>query len=468
MPFTALHADYGRLDATLADLGHQLDWTQVHKARPRPPLVCPQCEWGLHAKVSRYGVRFFCHDPGRPPSCELSNESWEHHMLKLKLAGWFAELEVPAADGSWRADVMATSADGTQRMAWEAQLSPITNDDIEYRTERYRAEGIRVCWVSPNKKPPQWISAVPAVRVRAPEDRGQGWMVDDGLAGFDFAAGGWGFREEQLQQFVRWVLHGQVVSVESYPRYRRVPRVVDGKHLRFRRGRWWTSLQSAEAQTKHETMRRRQDAAKEEREARQQQQEEVAERRRKELEEKARIQQAEETERRQKKEAEEFRISMKVLKRELAEEKARRDRERAEEAQHLAREQAEREERERQAVEAATAWWGRLSTQQKKELLAAVTERAWREEKLWITVPDNPQMDPAYAYGVPLYTQGKRHRSLCGIVRPCPSLTAASSRAREEHALVRSAQEAKELQEAGHAGRITHFDLPEHEQLSMY
>ncbi|MEV5864823.1 hypothetical protein AB0L83_34670 [Streptomyces sp. NPDC052071] len=119
-------------------------------------------------------------------------------------------------------------------------------------------------------------------------------------------------------------------------------------------------------------------------------------------------------------------------------------------------------------MEAATAWWGRLSTQQKKELLAAVAERAWREEKLWVTVPDNPLMDPAYAHGVPLYTRGKRRRSLYGIVRPCPSLIAASPRAREEHALVRSAQEAKELQEARPEGRITHFDLPEHEQLSMY
>ncbi|MGW9203688.1 competence protein CoiA family protein [[Kitasatospora] papulosa] len=474
MPFTALHAGLGRLDATLPDLGHQLDWAQVHKARPRPPLVCPQCEWGLHAKVSRYGVRFFCHDPGRPPSCELSNESWEHHMLKLELAGaireagWFAELEVPAADGSWRADVMASSVDGTQRMAWEAQLSAITDEDIEYRTERYRAEGIRVCWVSPHKKPPQWISVVPAVRVRAPDGRGQSWLVDDGLAGFDYAAGGWAFREEQLQRFVRWVLGGQVVSVESYPRYRRVLRVVDGKRLRFRRGRWWTSLQSADAQTRHESMRRRQDAAKEEREVRQREREGAAERRRKELEEKERIQRAQEAERRAKKAAEESRIRMEVWEREWAEEKARREREKAEKAQRLAREEAEREERERQALEAATVWWGRLSTQQKEELLAAVTERAWREEKLWVTIPENPLMDPAYAYGVPLYTQGKRRRSLYGIVRPCPSLIAASPRAREEHALVRSAQEANELQEAGHEGRITHFDLPEHEQLTMY
>ncbi|MDQ0835893.1 hypothetical protein QF032_007737 [Streptomyces achromogenes] len=132
MPFTALHPDLGRVDATLPDLGGGLAWSQIHKVRPRIPLACPECSWSLHPKVSRYGVRFFCHDPGRPPSCELSNESWEHHMLKLEMAaairaaGWYAALEAPAEDGSWRADVLASSVDGKQRMAWEAQLSPIS------------------------------------------------------------------------------------------------------------------------------------------------------------------------------------------------------------------------------------------------------------------------------------------------------------------------------------------------------
>lgn len=158
MPFTALHPDLGRLYATLPDLGGGLDWSLVHKVRPRIPLACPECTWSLHPKVSRYGVRFFCHDPGRPPSCELSNESWEHHMLKLEMAaairaaGWYATLEVPAEDGSWRADVMASSVDGTHRMAWEAQLPPITLDGIAARTDRYVDEGIQVCWVSPHER----------------------------------------------------------------------------------------------------------------------------------------------------------------------------------------------------------------------------------------------------------------------------------------------------------------------------
>ncbi|MEU8765025.1 hypothetical protein [Streptomyces sp. NPDC048659] len=74
-------------------------------------------------------------------------------MLKLELAGairradWYAELEV-AAEDSWRADVMASSPDGTRRMAWEAQLSAITDEAIRTRTARYRAEGIAVCGIS--------------------------------------------------------------------------------------------------------------------------------------------------------------------------------------------------------------------------------------------------------------------------------------------------------------------------------
>jgi hypothetical protein len=175
MPFTAPHPELGRLDSTLPDLGHDLERGQIHKVHPRVPLTCPDCSWTLHAKVSRRGVRYFCRDRDRPPSCELLNESWEHHMLKLEMAGairatgWFAALEVPAEDGSWRADVMAASVGGTRRMAWEAQLSPITVEDIAARTDRYAAEGIRVCWVYPGEPGPHGRLRLPTrLRLTAP------------------------------------------------------------------------------------------------------------------------------------------------------------------------------------------------------------------------------------------------------------------------------------------------------------
>ncbi|WP_086800753.1 competence protein CoiA family protein [Streptomyces caniscabiei] len=460
MPFTALHPDAGRLDATQLDLGCAMDWTQIYKSRPRAPLTCPECSWGVHAKVSRYGVRFFCHDPGRPPSCELSNESWEHHMLKLELAGairaagWYAELEVPAEDGSWRADVMASSPDGTQRMAWEAQLSPITVEDIRARTARYRAEKIDVCWVSPHKKSPQWMGAVPGVRVRAPQAEGV-WVVDDGVAGFDYAAGGWTFREEELQTFVRWVSHGQLSPCRSLPRYRRVTRVVEDRNRVYLRDLWWTSRQSARAQTEHEEMRQRQEKAKQAREARMKQQEAEAERRRKELEEVDRIRRAEESALRRKEQKGHDRVLVEQMRERWAEKEARR-----------AREQAEQEEKERQALETAKAWWGRLSRQQIEELFAAVAELAWREKQLRVDIPENPSMAAHFAYGVPVYSRG-RHHALYGIVRPCPTLVSLSPQLSYHRAFVRNAHEVQEFGETL-AGRITHLDLPGHEQLTMH
>lgn len=459
MAFTALHPAAGRIDATQPDLGAGLDWGQVYRVRPRVPLTCPECGWGVHAKHSPRRVRYFAHDAGRPPSCELSNESWEHHMLKLELAsairaaGWYAELEVAAADGSWRADVMASAPDGTRRMAWEAQLSQITIEDIRARTARYRAEGIAVCWVSPRRRAPQWIGAVPAVRVRHPGDTGP-WMVDDGIAGFDFAAGGWAVREEELPQFVRWAVLGQLAPARSLPRYQRVTRLVGEEYWTFCRDRWWTSQQSVRAQTEHEQMRQRQEKAKQERAAREQARKEAAARRQAEREAVERQRRAEEARRRRKVQEAEHRLRMEELRRLRAEQEERR-----------AREAAEQKEKERQALEMAKTWWARLSRQQIDELFAAVADRAWHEEHLRVSIPEKPSIAVCFAYGVPLHSQG-RFQSLYGIVRPCPALVSLSPQLSFQRVFVRNAQEARELGEVL-TGRITHFDLPDHEQLPL-
>lgn len=115
------------------------------------------------------------------------------------------------------------------------------------------------------------------------------------VAGFDFAAGRWMFREEELVQFVWWTLHGQVVPVASLPRYRRVYRAVKGEQRQFRRGQRWTSAQSAEAQQKHNAMRERQELVREEREARKKELAAEAERQRQLVEEQERARRAEES-----------------------------------------------------------------------------------------------------------------------------------------------------------------------------
>ncbi|MEU1600678.1 competence protein CoiA family protein [Streptomyces sp. NPDC005708] len=149
----------------------------------------------LHAKVSPHGLRFFAHDPGSL-TCALAGESMEHHLLKLEFseavraAGHQAELEVRASDGAWRADVMATSANGRMRMAWEAQLSPITAHEIRERTRRFARDRVRVCWVATRLR--SWVGQAPSVHIRPPQGDGPPkwgpkWEVRDGLFRFTVA-----------------------------------------------------------------------------------------------------------------------------------------------------------------------------------------------------------------------------------------------------------------------------------------
>lgn len=233
MAFTAVHREWGVLDATLPDLGCGRRWGEVHLARPRAALTCPACGHGSHAKISPRGLRFFAHDPGAP-CCRLAEESLEHHLLKLELltavrdAGWFARLEVAAADGSWRADVLATSPDGTHRMAWEAQLSPIRVDAIRARTANLARDDVTVCWVAPARAPgtppAPWLDAVPAVEATpTPTDTTTTWTLTHGLRRFvtfaDPTPGApprrWWEPVEgvPLSRFVGWVLKSMVTPL---------------------------------------------------------------------------------------------------------------------------------------------------------------------------------------------------------------------------------------------------------------
>lgn len=65
-------------------------------------------------------------------------------------------------------------------------------------------------------------------------------------------------------------------------------------------------------------------------------------------------------------------------------------------------------EQERQDLETARAWWGRLSTQQQTELFAVVAEYAWRTSNLRVEIPEKSMMWPQYARGVPVHATDKR------------------------------------------------------------
>ncbi|MFF9638722.1 competence protein CoiA family protein [Streptomyces bacillaris] len=224
MQLTADHAEWGRLDVTLDDLGCGRSWQEIHRVRGME-LTCPECGGQVHARLSKLDTRHLYHRT-KPPTCSLANESLEHHLLKLELvtcaraAGFRAELEVAASTGEWRADVMVFSPDGARLMALEAQLSPITVEDIAARTGLYERDGVRVCWFGCRPRP--WVGTVPTLLVQAPEERGQAWAVTAGLARLSARPLAWHPVTTTLAEAVTWMLTDRIVPHTPLSSARRV------------------------------------------------------------------------------------------------------------------------------------------------------------------------------------------------------------------------------------------------------
>lgn len=463
MGFAAVHPEAGRIDATLPDLGCGLTWGAVHKTRPRIALRCPGCEHGMHAKVSARKLRYFAHNPGRPADCAWLNESLEHHLLKLELAtairaaGWHAQLEVGAPDGTWRADVLATSHDGTRRIAWEAQLSPITDDDIAGRTARYRAHGIEVCWVGMAPRA-LWIGVVPSIRVRDPHDDLHGdrrWSVVDGAAGFRYSTGAWRAVEDlALATFIRWVLQDKMVI---HPVQRRLRRVWFGPGSGYAaRHMMWTTPRSVAEETRYEVMRQRQDELKHRAEQHRLQEEQTRRR---------------DEQRQREIHAEQRRIAQEAQR---ADDDAR-----WEERQRQLAITAERQRQQREAAEqqllrqqhreqqAAQQWWAQLSPAQVEELRTAVVLHVRKRDAAHIEF-DSRGPTAEYGHGVAVLQRHPRHGvQVCAILRPSPA--SAHRLPRRLPVFMRNAGEARLITGTGgvHPGRVVHFDLPEGEQLSL-
>lgn len=145
MPLTALHADLGPLDATVAS-----HFERVHRVTPSQ-LTCRECSWTLHAvHMSASGHRFFRHARSSPAGCSTVSESLDHLRVKTMVvelcreAGWDATPEVTVAPR--RADVLAVAADG-RRVAFEVQLSAQSGRDTAARRADYAAAGVDTIWV---------------------------------------------------------------------------------------------------------------------------------------------------------------------------------------------------------------------------------------------------------------------------------------------------------------------------------
>lgn len=167
VPLTAL-SEGEVIDATICS---DDDFARVHRVRPRAILVCRECGAPVHAKESKYGLRFFAHDR-QQSGCTSAGESPEHRALKRWIAdvvrrlGWAACLEEgpgPCDFGGWRADLLAVNPEGTRRVAFEVQLASMPATEGAERTERYERDDIETVWITTRHAP--WLLAIPGVRV---------------------------------------------------------------------------------------------------------------------------------------------------------------------------------------------------------------------------------------------------------------------------------------------------------------
>lgn len=181
MPLTALGAQGQVIDSTEKD---DEVWVLIHRVKPPAVLTCRECGTEMSAKVSKLGTRFFAHHPS-DVECSSQGETEAHLNLKKFIARTLRELNVepiveaqPGPDdvGLWRADVLVHAPDG-RRIAFEAQLSPMSMEEGKYRTDRYARDGIETVWVT--TKNIHWLNALPGVRIVM---EGENGVVDHGVA----------------------------------------------------------------------------------------------------------------------------------------------------------------------------------------------------------------------------------------------------------------------------------------------
>ncbi len=130
------------------------EWSEL-KARHRKGLTItmPCCGMSGHARISKCGLKHFYH-AHRSDECGGEPESLDHLRLKSQIyqvcraEGWDAQPEYQSPAGDWRADVYATR--GERSVAFEIQISKISQEELQEREEKYARDGIESYWLLRN------------------------------------------------------------------------------------------------------------------------------------------------------------------------------------------------------------------------------------------------------------------------------------------------------------------------------
>ena len=247
VPLTAIYED-SVIDATICS---DAEFARVHRVRPRARLQCRECGASVHAKESKYGLRFFAHDR-QANGCPSAGESAEHRALKhwiagvVRRVGWAAlpEASPRVGDhGGWRADLLAVLPDGARRVAFEVQLAAMTAIEGVERSEHYELDGIETVWMTTRHAP--WLLAIPSVRAiefdaEGPSDP----KVDRGVVVMTSGWGGFENTHIPLDSFIEGYLRSEIVP-------RRLANYYEGYDYGGRRRSTYHSLAHVFMTTEH-------------------------------------------------------------------------------------------------------------------------------------------------------------------------------------------------------------------------
>lgn len=140
------------------ELVNIFEYENPRKELVKEDLECHLCGRDLIIKAGLIRIKHFAHKPDSPCTCDYSRhrESYEHlffkKLLSEKLGGEFSEyldvkpkLEYPIHEVNRIADIVFEFPNGWL-VAHEIQLSSITIEDLEKRTNDYRNAGVDVVW----------------------------------------------------------------------------------------------------------------------------------------------------------------------------------------------------------------------------------------------------------------------------------------------------------------------------------
>jgi competence protein CoiA len=140
------------------DLVYIFEYENPRKELNKDEIACHLCGGDLIIKSGLIRIKHFAHKPDSPCSCDYERhpESYEHlffkKLLSIELGKEFKEylnikptLEYPIHEVKRIADIVFEFPNGWL-VAHEIQLSKISIEDLEKRTNDYRNAGVEIVW----------------------------------------------------------------------------------------------------------------------------------------------------------------------------------------------------------------------------------------------------------------------------------------------------------------------------------